>query len=176
MQSVPSGTFVEVGVARDPIVGNCMHLFRYIGTVSPPFSGVPFLPPFTRQSIASLTAAQIASLQKGIQVMMSRAVTDPTSYRFQANIHGTEDTATNSQEMQSWDQCEHGSFYFFAWHRMYLYFFDRILRAAAQDPNLVLPVLELGGFGAALASPPIPPTGRCLEPAVHPPTRAACGC
>jgi hypothetical protein len=144
MQSVPAGTFVEVGVARDPIVGNCMHLFRYIGTVSPPFSGVPFLPPFTRQSIAKLTSAQIASLQKGIQVMMSRPVTDPTSYRFQANIHGTEDTPTNTQEMQSWNQCEHGSFYFFSWHRMYLYFFDRILRAAAQDPNLVLPYWNWG--------------------------------
>jgi hypothetical protein len=97
MQSVPAGTFVEVGVARDPIVGNCMHLFRYIGIVSPPFSGVPFLSPFTRQSIANLTSSQIASLQKGIQVMMSRSVTDPTSYRFQANIHGTEDTATTPE-------------------------------------------------------------------------------
>jgi Common central domain of tyrosinase/Polyphenol oxidase middle domain len=139
MQSVPAGTFVEVGVARDPIVGNCMHLFRYIGAVSGPFSGVPFLQPFTRQSIATLTSAQIASLQKGIQVMMSRPVTDPTSYRFQANIHGTLDTPTTTEEMQSWNQCEHGSFYFPSWHRMYLYFFDRILRAAAGDPNLALP-------------------------------------
>lgn len=142
MQSVPSGTFVEVGVARDPIVGNCMHLFRYIGTVTPPFSGVPFLTPFTRQSVASLSPAQITALQAGIQVMMSRPVTDPTSYRFQANIHGTEDPATTTEEMQSWDQCEHGSFYFLSWHRMYLYFFDRILRAAAGSAgyqNVVLP-------------------------------------
>jgi tyrosinase len=144
MQSVPAGTFVQVGVARDPIVGNCMHLFRYIGTVSPPFSGVPFLQPFTRPSVASLSPAQITSLRRGIQAMMSRPVTDPTSYRFQANIHGTEDTPTNTQEMQSWNQCEHGSFYFFSWHRMYLYFFDRILRAAAQDPNLVLPYWNWG--------------------------------
>jgi hypothetical protein len=139
MQSVPAGTFVEVGVARDPIVGNCMHLFRYIGTVSSPFSGVPFLQPFTRPSVATLSSAQIASLRHGIQVMMSRPVTDPTSYRFQANIHGTYDTPTTPEEMASWNQCEHGSFYFFSWHRMYLYFFDRILRAAAGDPSLVLP-------------------------------------
>ena len=86
--------------------------------------------------------------------MTSRAVTDPTSYRFQANIHGTEDTATNSQEMQSWDQCEHGSFYFFAWHRMYPYFFHRILRAAAQDPNLVLPYWNWGN--SAQRSLPLP--------------------
>jgi hypothetical protein len=139
MQSVPAGTFVEIGVARDPLVNNCMHLARYIGAVSPPFAAAPALPPFIRPSIASLSSAQITSLRKGIQVMMSRPVTDPTSYRFQANIHGTTDNPTTMEQMQSWNQCEHGSFYFLSWHRMYLYFFDRILRAASGDPNLVLP-------------------------------------
>jgi hypothetical protein len=79
MQSVPAGTFVEVGVARDPLVNNCMHLARYLGPVSPPFSAIPALPPFTRPSVATLTPAQIASLRHGIQVMLSRLVTDPTS-------------------------------------------------------------------------------------------------
>ena len=159
MQSVPAGTFVEVGVARDPIVGNCMHLFRYIGTVSSPFSGVPFLQPFTRPSVATLSSAQIASLRHGIQVMMSRPVTDPTSYRFQANIHGTYDTPTTPEEMASWNQCEHGSFYFFSWHRMYLYFFDRILRAAAGDPSLVLPYWDWTDPGAAHPASAVPPAG-----------------
>ncbi|MBU6464146.1 MAG: tyrosinase family protein [Bradyrhizobium sp.] len=139
MHSVPAGTFVEVGVARDPQVNNCMHLARYDGTVKPPFSAIPALPPFVRQSIASLTPTQIASLRHGIQVMMSRPATDPTSFRFQANIHGTYDAMTTPQEMQSWNNCEHGSYYFASWHRMFLYFFDRILRAASGDPNLVLP-------------------------------------
>jgi tyrosinase len=139
MKSVPAGTYVEVGVALDPLVNNCMHLARYIGTVSPPFSARPALAPFVRQSIASLTPMQIASLQHGIQVMMSRPASDPTSYRFQANIHGTYDSATTPPEMQAWNNCEHGSYYFLSWHRMYLYFFDRILRAAAGDPSLVLP-------------------------------------
>ncbi len=139
MQSVPAGAYVEVGVARDPIVGNCMHLARYVGTVSPPFSAVPSLAPFVRQSIAALTPAQVASLQHGIQVMMSRSVTDPTSYAFQANIHGTYSDPTTPEETSSWNNCEHGSYHFLSWHRMYLYFFDRILRAASGDPNLVLP-------------------------------------
>jgi hypothetical protein len=57
-----------------------------------------------------------------------------------AEMRGTvNDTPTTTQEMQSWNQCEHGSFYFLSWHRMYLYFFDRILRAASGDPSLVLP-------------------------------------
>jgi tyrosinase len=41
--------------------------------------------------------------------------------------------------MEVWNNCEHGSYYFLSWHRMYLYFFDRILRAASGDPKLVLP-------------------------------------
>ena len=136
MPSVSAGTFVEVGVILDPLVNNCMHLVHYVGPVSPPFSPTAALPPFVRQSISSLSAQQIASLRNGIQVMMSRPATDPTSYRFQANIHGTKDTGPGQT---SWNQCAHGSFYFFSWHRMYLYFFDRILRAAARDPNLALP-------------------------------------
>ena len=144
MKSVPAGTFVEIGVARDPLDNNCMHLVRYLGIVSPPFSAVPALPPFVRQSIASLTPAQIASLQKGFQAMMSRPASDPTSYRFQANIHGTSDAATTPQETQSWNNCEHGSYYFLSWHRMYLYFLDRILRAASGDANLVLPYWNWG--------------------------------
>jgi Common central domain of tyrosinase len=132
---------------------------------------VPALPPFVRQSIAS-PPAQITSLQHGIQVMMSRPASDPTSYRFQANIHGTYDSATTPQEMQSWNNCEHGSYYFPSWHRMYLYFFDRILRAAAGDPNVVLPywnwtdpaqrTLPLPFRQPANASNPlyIAPTGR----------------
>jgi tyrosinase len=139
MQSVPAGAYAEVGAARDPLAGNCMHLVRYIGTVSPPFSPKPALAPFVRQSIANLTPSQIASLRHGFQVMMSRPVSDPTSYRFQANIHGTNDFPWLPQQLESWNNCEHGSYFFFSWHRMYLYFFDRILRAAAGDPNLVLP-------------------------------------
>ena len=41
MQSVPAGKFVEIGVARDPLNNNCMHLVRYIGKVSPPFRQCP---------------------------------------------------------------------------------------------------------------------------------------
>ena len=139
MKSVAPGTYAEIGVARDPQAGNCMHLMRYIGAVSPPFPSKPALEPFVRQSIVNLSGAQITSLQHGFQVMMNRSPADPTSYRFQANIHGTNDPAFTPQEIESWNNCEHGSYFFFSWHRMYLYFFDRILRAAAGDPNLVLP-------------------------------------
>jgi tyrosinase len=139
MQSVAAGTFAKFGVARDPILDNCMHVIRYFGAVSPPFSAKPALAPFVRQSIIHLSGVELASLRRGFQVMMSRSKNDTTSYAFQANIHGTYDLPLTAQTAESWNNCEHGSYFFFSWHRMYLYFFDRILRAASGDPNLVLP-------------------------------------
>ena len=60
---------------------------------------------------------------------------DPRSWRFQANIHGTTDPIMNPL----FNQCEHGTLLFLAWHRGYLYYFERILREASGDPNLMLP-------------------------------------
>ncbi len=90
-----------------------------------------------RRSIFSLdpNGQEIASLRHGIQVMQSRPSTDPTSWTYQANMHGTYDQPV----LTAWNGCQHGSFFFFSWHRMYLYYFERILRAASGDPNLALP-------------------------------------
>lgn len=88
-----------------------------------------------RQNIAALTEQQLASLRTGVSVMKSRPATDPTSWSFQANIHGTFDPVTSPL----FNQCEHGTIQFFTWHRGYLHFFERILRLASGDPNLNLP-------------------------------------
>jgi tyrosinase-like protein len=78
--------------------------------------------------------------------MQSRPETDPTSWLYQANIHGFpapgEDSACaapTSVPRIAWASCQHGSFFFLAWHRMYLYYFERILRQASSDPTLTLP-------------------------------------
>jgi len=91
----------------------------------------------SRRSIFALdpNGPEITSLRRGVQVMQSRPASDPTSWIFQANIHGTYDQPADP----TWNQCQHGSFFFFSWHRMYLYYFERILRAASGDPNLALP-------------------------------------
>jgi tyrosinase len=54
---------------------------------------------------------------------------------------------TNSGDPNSWaywvnahvNYCPHGISYFLAWHRGYLYYFERQLRAISGDPGLVLP-------------------------------------
>jgi hypothetical protein len=67
--------------------------------------------------------------------MKGRPASDPTSWRYQANIHGT----TDSPPQPLWSQCEHGTQFFFSWHRMYLYYFERILRKASGSTKLALP-------------------------------------
>jgi hypothetical protein len=93
---------------------------------------------FVRPSVSTLTAAQIASLRAGFQAMQNRSIkdpNDPTGLSYQAAIHGMM-MASMDPVLQ---QCQHGSYLFLAWHRMYLYYFERILRQASGDPTLALP-------------------------------------
>lgn len=101
---------------------------------------------YTRHDVATLSAAQIASLKKGLLVMMQRSYdnpNDPTGFTYQANLHSTIHSSgtcpMGDPSNPLWDQCQHASDFFFPWHRMYLYYFERILRAASGDPNLTLP-------------------------------------
>lgn len=99
--------------------------------------GKPPVPPkvYVRRNIAAFTPTQIAALRKGVQVMQSRPASDPTSWLYQANIHGTDDTPVAT----AWNTCQHGSYLFLSWHRMYLYYFERILRKASGDASFALP-------------------------------------
>src|SRR4030095_7761042 len=110
------------------------HPFVESSRAQPAVSSSPIA---VRRDIATLdpNGPEIAALRQGIQVMKSRPASDPTSWLYQANIHGTYDTPSQA----GWNQCQHGSFFFLSWHRMYLYFFERILRAASGDATLALP-------------------------------------
>lgn len=59
-----------------------------------------------------------------ISTMKAKPGSDPTSWTYQAAIHGTAGTAPPLA-----NECRHQSWYFAPWHRMYLYFFERIVRA-----------------------------------------------
>ncbi|MGW6574151.1 tyrosinase family protein [Streptomyces sp. NPDC054945] len=76
-----------------------------------------------------LTLAHYAA---AVAEMKGRDADDPTSWSYQAAIHGTADTPPKPL----WNSCKHGSWFFLSWHRMYLWYFERIVRAA---------VVELGG-------------------------------
>lgn len=114
--------------------------------------------PYIRENIAYFMqdSEKLAALRKGIQVMQERSksdLTDPTGWIYQANIHGVppKDCPSGKQDPTTracppgdnapsvWGTCQHGSYFFLPWHRMYLYYFERILRKASGDPTLALP-------------------------------------
>lgn len=90
-----------------------------------------------RKNVYSLSAAEINSIKAGITAMKALPYTNPVSWEYQAAIHGT----TRSDNLPSWNSCHKAgaSFFFLAWHRMYVYFFERILRAKSGNPNLTVP-------------------------------------
>lgn len=77
---------------------------------------------------------------RAISRMRELPIADPGSWRYQAAIHAysrNEDPfASPSDRLPSlshrrrfWNQCQHGSWYFLPWHRMYLGFFEQIVRS-----------------------------------------------
>src|SRR5947209_4941715 len=101
--------------------------------------------PKLRQNIYTLYNSNpnhptIVAYRNAVAVMKTRPATDPTSWLYQANIHGTSSAIPAGVP---WSTCEHG-YYFLSWHRMYLYFFERIVRAASGDPSFALPYWDYG--------------------------------
>jgi tyrosinase len=75
---------------------------------------------------------------RAVGAMKRRPIADPTSWRYQAAIHEytreTDPLASDADKLPSaadqqrfWSQCQHGSFYFLPWHRMYLHHFEAIV-------------------------------------------------
>ena len=83
--------------------------------------------PFVRVDVWTLTADDpiITAYAAAVTAMQQKPQSDPTSWMYQANIHGLLAQTTIAQ----WDQCRHGSWYFLPWHRMYVYYFEQIVRA-----------------------------------------------
>lgn len=54
---------------------------------------------------------------------------------------------------KTWATCEHGTSHFFSWHRMALYFFERVLREASGDPNFALPYWDYTNDGTDPVEP-----------------------
>jgi len=68
---------------------------------------------------------------QAVVVMQARDPSDPTSWRFQAALHGS--VRQPPPGVAGWADCQHGSWFFLPWHRIYLYYFERIVRAAALE-------------------------------------------
>jgi len=92
---------------------------------------------YTRKDIYSLAATDsiVIGYKTAIQAMQALPATDQRSWTYQAAIHGTRTRPVDT----AWNSCQHGSFFFLSWHRMYLYYFERIVRKYSGVSNWALP-------------------------------------
>jgi hypothetical protein len=92
--------------------------------------------PFVRPNVATLTATDpiLTGYETAITAMRGLAATDVRNWLYQAGIHWTPNLPMADQDM-----CQHGTQFFWAWHRMYLYWWERIVRKYSGNPNWALP-------------------------------------
>jgi tyrosinase len=82
------------------------------------------------------TSPALVSYGNAVTAMKALPATNPLSWTYQAAIHGS---PPGPPPKPAWNTCEHGSLEFLSWHRMYLYWFERIIRKQSGDPNFALP-------------------------------------
>ena len=92
---------------------------------------------FVRRDVGGLTASNpiMTSYAKAVTAMKALPASDPRSWSYQAAIHGT----NVMPDLTAWNTCQHRNYFFWSWHRMYLYYFERIARAMSGDPVCSLP-------------------------------------
>jgi Common central domain of tyrosinase/Polyphenol oxidase middle domain len=113
----------------------------------------------TRKNIYCLSASHpdVVGYCTAVSVMKARPSSDPTSWEAQRAIHWT---TVISPPTSIFDKCEHGTAFFLSWHRMYLYWFERIARAACGNSSWALPYWGYSPTGARnLPSPFRVPAG-----------------
>jgi Common central domain of tyrosinase/Polyphenol oxidase middle domain len=92
---------------------------------------------YVRRNIWSLEAATMwdpvsLAYARAVRAMQQRHPDDPTSWSYQTSLHST---YTQSPQ-PDWNMCQHANWFFLPWHRLYIYWFEQIVRAA---------VIEQGG-------------------------------
>ena len=93
--------------------------------------------PLVRRNVGTMAASDpiLVSYRKAIKKMMALPDTNPHSWAFQGALHWT----TITPVLPVWDKCEHWTDFFWSWHRMYLYWFERIVRRIADDDDWAIP-------------------------------------
>ncbi|HEX8263483.1 MAG TPA: tyrosinase family protein [Allosphingosinicella sp.] len=134
-------------------------------------------PPRVRKDVYKLASTDrtLEWYGRAINEMKKRPLNDPTSWRYQAAIHGysrAEDPLKKSGEAlpsaadqaKFWNQCQHGSWYFLPWHRGYLLYFERICLDAivklGGPKDWALPYWNYSAPGATPNQKLIPPAFR----------------
>ena len=67
---------------------------------------------------------------RAISDLKGRDEADPTSWSYLAAIHGTDIRPNRWPQGATWNECQHFSWFFLPWHRIYLHYFESIVRQA----------------------------------------------
>jgi Common central domain of tyrosinase len=99
--------------------------------MSQPFTGIPALAAYAAGPTVRRNAFTMAEndpilkgYRKAITAMKALPTDNPCSWTYQAAIHGT----TLTPVQTAWNTCHIDPRFFWSWHRMYLYWFERIVR------------------------------------------------
>ncbi|CAN1173195.1 Aureusidin synthase [Linum perenne] len=92
-----------------------------------------------RRSANRLDKDNIAKYEKAVSMMRSLPYSDPRSYTRQANLHCQYCTGSFLQEHSTLPVRVHKTWIFFPWHRMLLYFHERILGDLIGDDTFAVP-------------------------------------
>jgi hypothetical protein len=118
-------------------------------------------PPYVRMNVGGLSSSSSALVSYGnaINAMKALPTTNRLSWAYQAAIHGT----SMGPPHPAWKTCEHGTLEFLSWHRMYLYWFERIVRKKSGDPNFALPFWNYESSSERYLPPPFRKPGTGLH-------------
>ncbi|MGR8935830.1 MAG: tyrosinase family protein [Gammaproteobacteria bacterium] len=112
--------------------------------------------PVLRRDIKDFTLEEMDKLALGIDRMLHLAPTDPLSWFYQANMHDVPDCTLNGEALPGcvvnpddvstwpeqgkiWQSCPHYNLLFLSWHRIYVYYMERVLRHMSGNPNFTMP-------------------------------------
>ncbi|HEX3977515.1 MAG TPA: tyrosinase family protein [Solirubrobacteraceae bacterium] len=111
--------------------------------------------PLVRRNIWTLPSGDqtVQEYAQAVAIMQARPAHDPTSWTYQAAMHGTH--ARSVQPL--FNGCQHGTWFFVAWHRMFIYYFEQIVRAAVVQAggaaDWSLPFWDYGAGGQQATLP-----------------------
>src|SRR5215212_7488142 len=80
---------------------------------------------------------------RAVADIKTRPLRNPTSWRYQAAMHGYDragdplagpgdQVPSAATRRRFWNQCQHNSWFFLPWHRMYLRYFEQIVAATVS--------------------------------------------
>lgn len=99
----------------------------------------PELPIRIRRPVHLLTDAEVARLERAYQLQKDLPDSDPRSFTNQAKLHCLYCDSGIYYPDNPWPLEIHNGWFFFPWHRMFLYFHERILAKLLDDDTFALP-------------------------------------